>query len=223
MAVATSAWRLARRERIVAAAALLFNRAAYDDVQMGDIARRAGFGKPTLYRYFDSKEALYLEVVERGFADLNRLLEEVSEAGLSPPRALERMIRILVEALGDQVASLRLLTSEQTTLAERWRATYRQSRQSVIESLRAVLTRGIESGDFAPVDLALTPGVLIGMVRGGLVSAPVDEHTALANAIVRLVLGGGFHAGNGEPAATPPKRRTRRPVRAATRRPDRSY
>ena len=91
-------WRARRRAAILAGAAELFARMTYPEVQMDEVARRAGVGKATLYRYFASKEDLFLEVFEAALIELAARLRLASAA--SPPEdALVRMIETLVAAL----------------------------------------------------------------------------------------------------------------------------
>jgi TetR/AcrR family transcriptional regulator, cholesterol catabolism regulator len=58
-------WQLARRRRIVEAAAAALDDQDYEQIQIRDIAQSAGVALGTLYRYFSSKEHLYAEVLER--------------------------------------------------------------------------------------------------------------------------------------------------------------
>ncbi|WP_214405044.1 TetR/AcrR family transcriptional regulator [Pseudonocardia lacus] len=58
-------WQLARRGRIVEAAAAALDEQDYEQIQIRDIAQSAGVALGTLYRYFTSKEHLYAEVLER--------------------------------------------------------------------------------------------------------------------------------------------------------------
>jgi AcrR family transcriptional regulator len=51
--------REAKRVQILEAASTVFNRMGYDGASMNDIAAEAGVSKPTLYVYFDNKEALF--------------------------------------------------------------------------------------------------------------------------------------------------------------------
>jgi AcrR family transcriptional regulator len=51
--------REAKRSQILEAASIVFNRMGYDGASMNDIAAEAGVSKPTLYVYFDNKEALF--------------------------------------------------------------------------------------------------------------------------------------------------------------------
>lgn len=54
----------ATRERIVAAAVDLFAARGYGEVAVSDVAARAGTAKGSLYRHFESKEALFAAAVE---------------------------------------------------------------------------------------------------------------------------------------------------------------
>src|SRR5690606_8195549 len=60
-----------RRQAILATATAVFSESGFDRASMSDISARMGCSKATLYSYFGSKEALFLELVE-----------EATEAGL---------------------------------------------------------------------------------------------------------------------------------------------
>jgi AcrR family transcriptional regulator len=53
------------RARIVERATELFAQRGYHAVRLTDVARSLGLGKATLYRYFPSKQALFVDCVER--------------------------------------------------------------------------------------------------------------------------------------------------------------
>ena len=59
-----------RRQRMSQAAVRLFTEHAYADVHMDAIAAAAGVAKPTLYRYFATKEALFIEALECALEEL---------------------------------------------------------------------------------------------------------------------------------------------------------
>lgn len=62
----------ARERAIVAAAHDLFAERDFDDVTVGEIARRAGVAEGTVYLYFESKAALMQAVVDAFYRDLTR-------------------------------------------------------------------------------------------------------------------------------------------------------
>jgi AcrR family transcriptional regulator len=187
-------WRLRRRQRIVDAASRLFAANPYGAVQMDDVARAAGVGKATLYRYFPSKEELYLAIFGAALGGLEQRLAEIAAARLKPSEALERLLRCLVELLGDQLRSLRLLDGESAELAAGWRSVMRNRRRVILDVIRSLLEEGMATGEFRNVDPDVTPALLVGMVRGGLMGAADVPRDRLADAVLALVLKGGLGA-----------------------------
>jgi AcrR family transcriptional regulator len=82
-----------RRALIIEAAGRLFGEHGYQATRLDEIAAAAGVTKPILYRHFDSKQALYLALLERHRADL------ATFAGLIPTEGtLEQRLRSVLEA-----------------------------------------------------------------------------------------------------------------------------
>jgi AcrR family transcriptional regulator len=183
-------WREKRRRNILAAAEDLFARSSYDAVQMDDIARHAKVGKPTIYRYFSSKDELFLEVFRTALQQLQRQLSTVLAADLSPGAALEEIFRISFALLGNQIAALRLLTDGQPSLIVRWREEFDRYRFFLVSMFRQVIERGVAMGEFRPIDVDMVPALLVGMIRGGLMNvsdAPARQQ--MSAAAIELVLG----------------------------------
>ncbi len=186
---------------MLAAAGVLFARAGYAAVQMDEVARVAGVGKPTLYRYFGSKEELFLEVFGEALQELHQRIEAEGMQELAPPESLARMIRTLVDFLAQQAGTLRLLSGDHPQLEQRWRRVFRSRRRPILDALRRILERGVASGDFRPLDPEVTPGLILGMIRGGLIAVPEVSQTRLANAAIELVLHGGLTSSEPQPEA----------------------
>jgi AcrR family transcriptional regulator len=87
------------RERIIAAARELFA-SDQPDVQVDDVARRAGVGVGTLYRHFPDKEALMGELVRERFELFNARLREA----LAEPT--DDAFQSLADALRDNAAGV---------------------------------------------------------------------------------------------------------------------
>lgn len=81
MATAPTAGRAARRRErereIIAATRLLFDERGVQDVPIESIARAVGINKALIYRYFSSKEELYVLTLCDYLADLAARLDEV--------------------------------------------------------------------------------------------------------------------------------------------------
>jgi AcrR family transcriptional regulator len=182
-------WRQRRRADILRAAADLFGRRGYAGVQVDDVARAAGIGKPTLYRYFASKEELFLQVFGDALAALESDLAAIRSRAGTQRGALVAILERMVDVLAQQMVSLRLLTGEQPDLVDRWRVLFRGRRRPIQDALRAVLVAGIANGEFRDVDPDVVPALLLGMIRGGVMGADVPR-VQLARAAVDLVLHG---------------------------------
>lgn len=84
----------APKDRLVVAAEAQFRRFGYKRTTVEDITATAGTGKGSLYLHFDSKEAVYLAVVE---ASLERFVETAT-ATLRGEGSVTRRLSGLVEA-----------------------------------------------------------------------------------------------------------------------------
>jgi AcrR family transcriptional regulator len=181
-------WRQERRQKILSAASELFGANPYDSVQMRDVAARAEVGKPTLYRYFPSKEELFLEVFKSGLDRLDSEIAAILKDRDQPARSLERLLEALLSALGGQVAALRMLTDDQSAVMRRWRNEFRRRRRPFVDAARTILEQGIASGEFRSVDLDAVPSMLIGLVRGGLIGTDRLPRERFAAAMIDLVV-----------------------------------
>lgn len=87
------ALKVRREGEILAAAATLFARRGYADTQMQTIADHLGVGNGTVYRYFRTKEALFLATVERGLAELTAEMDAILAAAGEPLDQLRDAVR----------------------------------------------------------------------------------------------------------------------------------
>src|SRR5262252_186099 len=79
-----------RREEILAAATRIFARLGYPGTDLQIVADRLGVGKGTVYRYFPSKEALFLAAADRGMTLLKGRIDAEAERAKAP---LDKIVR----------------------------------------------------------------------------------------------------------------------------------
>jgi len=87
-----------RRQEILDAAAKLFENGEYDAVSFNGIAREAGQAKANLYRYFDSKENIFLELF---YEDLVEWGEDIRVKLGSTPITIDEIVPILTKSILD--------------------------------------------------------------------------------------------------------------------------
>lgn len=190
----------APRERIVEAAEQQFRRFGYRRTTVDDITRQAGTGKGSLYLHFESKESVYLAVIE---ASVERFVERAT-AALRSQGTVPSRLAALVEATAEHYsrdellrASLlgesRLVDGRPAALA----ANIQRSRISAL--LVEILQEGRRDGTVrADIDAETTAAVLFemgwGVVRAGLEEA---SGVPLVSALATLndIVGRGIRAG----------------------------
>lgn len=146
----------ARPGELLDAALALFVEKGFAATRVEEVAARAGVSKGTLFLYFPSKEELFKAVVHenagRHVADAFR--EMAGFTGSSAELLREFVRRWWTQYGGTPAAGLtKLMVSEATNFPEL--AQYYQD--EVVgpshELLRRVVQRGIDSGEFRPVDV----------------------------------------------------------------------
>jgi TetR/AcrR family transcriptional regulator len=148
-----------------------FAKSGYAGARVDEIARRAGYNKGLLFRYFTDKLNLYKEVLKRADQETNELRARVlaplfTDKNITndPERFrafLETMIRVNFDYLVDHPRILRILLWE---MADHWKTYANMSAEfskEEIEPFHRVCNEAVENGllksDFAPfIQLTIT-------------------------------------------------------------------
>lgn len=152
-----------RRDALLAAALNVFFEKGYAAARLDDIAARAGVSKGTIYLYFESKEDLFLGLIESvALPRVERVLAQLdSVADLT--MALDRMAALAPVLIRDtdMPRLLKVLIGDSQTfppMVTRWR-------EGVIEPILAhlaeLLSRASEQGDCEIADPALTARLVV--------------------------------------------------------------
>jgi len=145
-----------RPSELIAAALDLFVERGFAATRLDDVAARAGVSKGTLYLYFESKEALFKAVIEEAIVPLLASAEDViaNDQGTSID-----LLRRLLNGWWEQIGATRLAGVPKLIIAEarNFPAVAQYYHDAVIVRgralLRTLLQRGIERGEFRPLDL----------------------------------------------------------------------
>jgi AcrR family transcriptional regulator len=97
-------------DRILDVAERLFAERGFEGTTLRDVAARAGLRNPSLYNHFQSKEALYAAVLERGLGPVLEALTEFVEAGTAPEP--DRIVRRVMQLLARRPELPRLILHE---------------------------------------------------------------------------------------------------------------
>jgi AcrR family transcriptional regulator len=98
-----------RRDQLLLVARKIFAERGFQATTMDDIAKEAGFTKPILYQYFESKTELYREIVNQTAEKLlNSLRTAVAEVD-SPRAKIEVAFRVYFEMVVEETDAFRIL------------------------------------------------------------------------------------------------------------------
>jgi AcrR family transcriptional regulator len=144
--------------RILHAARARFLAEGVDGASLRAIADDAGTNIGMVYYYFQTKEALFLAVIEETYVGLLASLEEV----LAPALPAEQRLRALYLRVGnlapDEVTMLRLVLREALTSPVRLERVIERFRRGHVPLLIGLVQDGLREGLFDP---AVSPALLL--------------------------------------------------------------
>jgi len=125
------------------------------------IAAKTQTTKRMIYYYFESKEKLFTEVLERAYGGIRRIEENLDLNRLDPETALRRLVEFSFDYHDAHPEFVRLVAIENTHNAEHIRQSdaVRHTNRPALQVLKDLLERGYRQGVFKreidPVDLHL--------------------------------------------------------------------
>jgi AcrR family transcriptional regulator len=174
-----------KRERLLAAAAAVFAARDFHEVQVSEVAERAGVGKGTVYLYFPTKDDLHRAALE---ASLDGIRVEV-DAAVAEGGPIETTLRRIV------LAVLRFFWKRQhlLTVIQRYEHANgkraRLRRQRVVRAIEDVLA-GHRLGA-SRAERHLAAAFLLGMARAAILEhAAGDRPETVARRLVETFLHG---------------------------------
>lgn len=168
------------RERILTAAEECFAQYGYDATGVAEICKRAGVSKGAFFHHFPTKQAVFMELLNRWLARLEQQLEEMHLGASSVPEALLKMVEaarhvfgvargkfpIFLEFLNQAIRNPRV-----------WQATITPYRRYQAFFTRMV-ERGIAEGSLRPVDPEVAANAILSLAIGLVLQATVDPDGA---------------------------------------------
>jgi AcrR family transcriptional regulator len=107
-----------RKEAILRTALILFQKNGLENVSLSDIARAVGLAKSNIYRYFESREHIYLVVLQRLAAQFEQRLYPPLEK-LKGKGTVAKVADIITEAYMDSPEYGELITVVNSVLEKR--------------------------------------------------------------------------------------------------------
>jgi len=113
-----------RQEEILDAAAKLFASRGYSDANVQELADSLQVGKGTIYRYFPTKETLFLATVDRIMQTLTAAIDASIDAAQDPVEQLIGAFKAYLRFFAEHPESTELLIQERAYFKDRKKPTY---------------------------------------------------------------------------------------------------
>ena len=139
------------REAILQSARELIAQGGIKDAQIQAIAERAGVSSGLVYRYFDNKSQVLIEVLSEAIQHEVKILNHIAESELSSKQKLDKAVTTFVKRAmnSPQLAySLMFEPVDAELEHERFR-----SKQLIKQSIKEILAAGKINGEFGFEDL----------------------------------------------------------------------
>ena len=178
------------RERLLDAADVLMHERGFEAVGVAELCREAGAKKGSFYFFFDSKQALALEMLDRSWRRTRSAIFAASlgDESLTGLDAIERYGELLADNLerlrtkNDVVAGCRFgnFATEMSTRDETIRAAINQIFDEMTELVEAALRRSAGAGELAPdTDVGEAAATVIAHMEGLMVMAKARRDPSL--------------------------------------------
>jgi|WetSurMetagenome_2_1015567.scaffolds.fasta_scaffold00328_13 AcrR family transcriptional regulator len=193
----------AKCDLILKAAHRIFSEKGYLNARIEDIAAAAGFSKPSLYSYYQDKEAIFLSLAIREMEAVQKKIGEAISLGGSFQRTLETILKIVFEnfsqtnAYFNAVTNFRALNAVQAeiskhdTLMGRFHDMVGQSMgtmQAFIERAEknGEISATLETVDVAWLVMSLMQGV---QMRAWMTRKPIEVDSTVKKTISFIMNG----------------------------------
>ena len=146
---------LRRRGEILKAASRLFSTHRYVEVSVKEIATEAECAVGTLYRFFGSKEAVFVALVEDLLDRAQKDMDKVLDPAVDEVRQLHRWVEKKQQLFRENLPLVRLIHEDVQLVGAVGRAKtdpgVRERERQGLRRLTAVFAAGMAKGRFAPI------------------------------------------------------------------------
>jgi AcrR family transcriptional regulator len=168
------------RKRILEAARKLFLERGFEAANLDEVAQRAGVAKGTIYRYFDSKAELYVEVLVWNADAFVERMRHTLDPSLSPQEQVLQTGRFYVRHYAEHpeyfrifwaVENQRMIGELPEPLLEIVWDLWKRGLAIAVE----IIENGVKAGAFRPCDPWQTAS-LLWVLANGLIQSESDPH-----------------------------------------------
>jgi len=155
-----------RSAEILECATQHFARRGFQGTDVQHVADALGLGKGTIYRYFPSKRALFLEALDAGMSRMHERVEAARLGADDPLDQIERAIEAYLAFFDEHGEYVELLIQERAVFRNRETPTYFKHRERNVGRWRERFRELIAAGRVRPLPVEQITNVLSALLYG---------------------------------------------------------
>lgn len=137
-----------KRQRILDAATVEFSQHGFENANMTVIAKKALVSVGSLYKYFESKQDLFLTVVQHSIRSMTELLNRLAVSEEDILVKVERILREIQRTSKESAVLLRLYNGMTAEINPRFASQFAYEMESLTARIyRAAIEEGKKAGD----------------------------------------------------------------------------
>ncbi len=157
-----------RQEEILAAASAVFAEVGYRQTDVQVVADRAGVGKGTVYRYFPTKEELFLAAVNRGIGRLEARVWQAAGEADDPLDKITSAARAYLAFFDEDNGLLELIIHMRAEFRDSYQSDYAARRKAGYDRWRGLIVQLIETGRIRRMPVDSVMDVLSDLLYGAI-------------------------------------------------------
>ncbi len=157
-----------RRQRILKGALQVYRREGIEKATMDGIAKESGFGKATLYYYFESKEDIFIELLSKGWEQIWESIELSLGVPGSPRKKFINILKTIAHLIAEDQAFYGFLFQAPAQIPNlpESRQPWRIHQNRMYGALRGLLEEGMAIQEFPQMESHLMLRAMGGLFHG---------------------------------------------------------
>ncbi len=167
-----------KEKEILDAAGKVFARYGFRKTTIGDIVREAGVARATVYKYFGTKDEIFIAVFHREFREILAAVRSAIQCeGTTRERLRAALLKHMDEIRKKRIA-LQVTIEAWADIMSRWKVHSQGMVREAMDIYGGILAGGVESGEIEVENIELTTWTLLLSLKGlfmGVMTGDIEE------------------------------------------------
>ena len=184
---------MSKKQEIFEQAAILFQEKGYGAASMRDLAERVQLKASSLYSHIRRKEEILEKICSDQALRFIEAMAVVEKLDASAAKKVEALLALHIRTALEDPTSITVFNDEWKHLEEPYLGEFLERRREYEQRFREIIRKGIEAGDFRPIDPNTAVNTLLTSIRWlhyRQYSRSPEETGKLEKEVIALLMGG---------------------------------